>query len=252
MSDKRQKILYFCDETSHVDDEFMAVGGIAVNTRAINEVEERIFQLRREFKISDTKEIKWSNVKARRDNVHRGYANLLRELVVKGRIHLHVRFQRMSDWNHDMAGPRKKTDTVSRAYYQLLLHRPVAFYGPQADIVVRPDNGDCTEKLHEYLPHLNTDARRKKGCKTGPVRSIDCQDSSRTPCLQLLDVTLGGLASLRNSRHLRPEISNVKRELAVHIHSVWGNTDLSRSSDSRTRKFNVWNAQPRKFTVPHN
>lgn len=199
MNHPRSRLLYFCDETSHMGDEFMAVGGIAINMDTIGEIEAKITQIR--DRLSLTHEIKWSNVKARRDNGHLAYAELLRELVDANNIHFHMRFQRIQEWDHQRAGPRRKVDTVSRAYYQLALHRPVAFYGATADLHLRPDNGECTSKLHEYIGHLNTQARKHKDCGIACVKSIQATDSKHSHPHQLLDVTLGGLAAIRNNRH---------------------------------------------------
>jgi len=227
----------------------MAVGGIAINFDAIKEIEQMVLAVRDKCKLRASAEIKWSNVKARRENAHKEYAALLFNLCQEKRVHFHIRFQRVSDWNHEMSGPRKKTDTVSRAYYQLLLHRPIGFYGHQAKIFVRPDNGECTEKLSDFVGHLNTDARKKKNCKDAPIRSIECQDSKKCHGLQLLDVTLGGFAAIRNGRYLRPEVSKVKKELAEYIKDLWGNPDLTKSSPPSQVHFNVWNAKP-SVTAP--
>lgn len=241
---ERKRVLYFCDETSHVDDEFMAVGGIAVNSSSIHFVEARIEAIRTKMRI--TSEIKWSNVKPRRDNGHFAYADLLKQLVDAGRVHFHIRFQRMEDWDHRRSGPRRKTDTVSRAFYQLALHRPVNFYGKSADIHIRPDAGDCTEKLHEFIGPLNTEAKRLSGCGVKCVKSIETRDSKTTHCLQLLDVTLGALAAVRNGRHLSSHISKTKHSLAEHVHTLWDRRDLSANSRMDARRFVVWNAIPAK------
>jgi hypothetical protein len=222
----------------------MAVGGVAINMQTIGNVERRIQAIRDAMNISS--EIKWNNVKPRRDNGHFAYADLLKELVEAGNAHFHIRFQRMEDWDHRRSGPRRKTDTVSKAFYQLVLHRPVKFYGSKADIHIRPDKGDCTEKLHEYIGQMNTEASRLAKCGVKCVKSIEVRDSKETPCLQLLDVTLGALAAIRNERHMSPDISQTKRDLALHVHGLWSNRNLSANSLKAERKFVVWNAQPRK------
>ncbi len=240
----RQRILYFCDETSHMGDEFMAVGGIAVNMNSIGDIESKITDIR--TKLSLKSEIKWSNIKARRDNGHLAYAELLKELIQSNNVHFHIRFQRIQEWDHYRAGPRRKIDTVSRAYYQLALHRPIAFYGATSDIHIRPDNGECTERLHEYMGHLNAEAKNHPDCKCQCVRSIHTVDSKKSHPHQLLDVTLGAFAAIRNNRHTRNEISKPKHALAMSVHQIWGNIDLSKSSSKKERKMNIWNALPKK------
>ena len=68
--------------------------------------------------------------------VHEGYIRLLFELITENRLHFHIRFSRMDEYDHRRSGPRRKLDTVSKAFYQLLLHRPVAFYGKDVDLYV--------------------------------------------------------------------------------------------------------------------
>ena len=222
----------------------MAVGGIAVNMASAAEIERQILQLRQRLKLLG--EIKWSNVKARRDSGHKAYAELLKELVENNKIHFHMRFQKTGDWDHRRSGNRKKVDTVSRAFYQLVLHRPVTFYGHHADIHVRPDKGDCTARLHQYQGQLNSEAAKAQHCGMSCVRSIQAVDSSSDHFLQLLDVTLGGLAAIRNNRHKRADVSQHKYDLAVHIHRLWNNYDLAQSHPKSAKKFNIWNAKPLK------
>lgn len=225
-------------------DEFMAVGGIAINMATIGDIEQKITQIRERLSIRS--EIKWSNIKSRRDNGHMAYAELFKELIEANNIHFHMRFQRIQEWDHQRAGPRRKVDTVSRAYYQLALHRPVAFYGAVADLHLRPDNGECTSQLHQYIGHLNTQARKHRACGVECVRSIHAIDSKSSHPHQLLDVTLGALAAIRNNRHNREDISAPKRKLALDIHALWGNLDLSQSSLKTEKRFNIWNALPLK------
>lgn len=145
-----------------------------MNMATVGLIEARLAEIRSRMGI--TSEIKWNNVKPRRDNGHFAYADLLKELVIAGNAHFHIRFQRMEDWDHKRSGPRRKTDTVSHAFYQLSLHRPVKFYGGKADIHIRPDAGDCTEKLHEYMGKMNTEASNLDECGVKCVKSIEIRD----------------------------------------------------------------------------
>ena len=222
----------------------MAVGGIAVNMASAPDIEKKITEIRE--RISLRGEVKWSNAKQRRDSGQRAYAELLRELVESNHAHFHLRFQKTGDWDHDRAGDRKKIDTVSRAFYQLILHRPVTLYGHQADIHVRPDKGDCTANLHQFIGQLNSEAGKPKHCGVSCVKSIHAVESRDDHFLQLLDVTIGGLAAIKNNRHKRADVSQHKNDLAVHIHALWGNYDLNKSHPKNTKKFNIWNALPKK------
>ncbi len=239
----RHKLLYFCDETSHVGDKFMAVGGIAVNLASAREIESKIIKMRE--KLSLTGEIKWANTKSRRDSGQKAYADLLFELVKSRNIHFHIRFQPMAVYDHKKSGERRKIDTVSKAYYQLISHRPIRYYGDQCDLHIRPDKGECTERLHQYTGAMNSDAVKIHGIPGPCVKSIHQRDSKKSHHLQLLDVTLGALAALRNERHLREGAAKAKRELAEYVHRLWGKVDLTKSSPISYRPFNVWNVRPK-------
>ncbi len=237
----RQKVFYFCDESSHhAGDEFMAVGGIAVNLNSLGEIERQIIALKSSLSLMG--EIKWSNTKNRRDSGQKAYADLLRELVEAKKIHFHIRFQRTDEYDHKLSGSRRKIDTVSKAYYQLLTHRPVTFYGDSSDLHIRPDSGECTELLPKYQGHLNSECKRIHKCQS--VKSIHPTNSKNSDMLQLLDVTLGALTCLKNQRHLSGKLASPKIELADHIHALWGRHDLDKSHVRTSRKFNVWNVKP--------
>ncbi|MFN4059975.1 MAG: DUF3800 domain-containing protein [Paracoccus hibiscisoli] len=244
MSADRKKIYYFCDETSHTaGDPFLAVGGIAINSAALAEIEAEIASIRSKYSISG--EIKWSNTKNRRDSGQKAYADLLRHLVDKERLHFHVRFQETAEYNHRLSGSRLKIDTVSKAHYQLLLHRPVEFYGKTCDLHIRPDNGNCTELLGKFVDKLNSGAKKKHKIEVGCIRSLHPTDSAKSHFLQLLDVTLGAFASVRNGRaYQQPEVSP-KVQLASHILNIWDNPNLHVSTDKEARRFNIWNVVPK-------
>jgi hypothetical protein len=188
--------------------------------------------------------VKWNNAKPRRNSSQKAYADLLRQLVEDNRVHLHIRFQRTGDYDHRLSGSRRKTDTVSKAHYQLIAHRPVAFYGKNCDLHIRPDDGECTELLPSYLGHLNSEGRKFHKVGIDCVASIHPTNSRRSHPLQLLDVTLGAFSCLRNRRHERGDLKETKVELARYVHALWEGIDLSISHRPDARKFNVWNVRP--------
>lgn len=118
-------ILYFCDESSHINDGYMAVGGLAVARRAISEISRELKALNDANGVCS--EVKWTNAKRRRVNVHKCYVDYLFDLIDKKRVHLHVRFAPFGEYEHSRSGARGRVDTVSKMYYQLLLHRPIRY-----------------------------------------------------------------------------------------------------------------------------
>src|SRR5262249_40915643 len=140
-------------------------------------------------------EVKWENAKKRRHIVHEAYIEYLFSLTDSNRAHLHLRFAPFDQYDHKLSGRNDRLDTVGKMHYQLILHRPMRYYGDDCDIHIYPDNGVCTEKLPSMKDALNLNHPKM------PIKHIECRDSKNEPILQLLDVTLGALASYKNKRH---------------------------------------------------
>ena len=211
----RHQICFFCDESSQVKDDWFAVAGLAVPRQTIPKIAADLADIKAES--GKVGEVKWKNAKSFGGRVHRGYIDYLFLLIDDKRAHFHIRFAEMGAYDHALSGPRKKTDTVSKSFYQLLLHRAIGFYHTKSDVWVYPDDGPCTELIPEQHPALCTEGGNKWGALgANCVQDIECRSSEAEPMLQLLDVTLGALAAYRNDRHLQEGYSPIKRELAEY------------------------------------
>lgn len=217
------------------------MAGIAVNQDAVQYILARMVEIRTRY--GKQGEVKWKNAKSRNGVVHEAYIRLLFELIDAGRLHFHIRFSRMDEYDHKLSGPRRKIDTVSKAFFQLILHRPVAFYGAEADLYIHPDDGDCTSELVNQMGALNYVGKRM--CKASNiVRLIQPRSSDREPMLQLLDCTLGALAAYRNGRHELDGISDTKKRLAIMAYELTGWPDIT-GSCWQQKKLSRWNAVPK-------
>jgi hypothetical protein len=165
------------------------------------------------------------------------------QLVTEGKVHLHLRFAPFKQYTHP--GPRRIYDTVSKMYYQLLLHRALNHYGTKYRLFIRPDDGACTSELEKFVDALHADGAVKYKSAPDCIHSIVCLDSKREPLLQFLDVSLGALTAYRNGRHLRPETRDAKRLLAEHAYATCGIPDLTKNSSERM-KVSIWNVVPQK------
>lgn len=235
-----EDILYFCDESSQIDDAFMAVAGLAVSRRMVRTISQELKDLNRESGFIGS-EVKWSKLGKRKVCIHTLYVDYLFNLLDTKRAHFHVRFAPFSEYDHNLSGERKRTDTVSKMFYSLLLHRAVAFYGPHRALYVYPDDGDCTSYLPKMRDQLCADGWNKKRAKANCVKEIQCRSSKREPLLQLLDVTLGALAAVKNNRQLEAP----KATVAAHVLSKKMVPDLTKGTAWGARRFNVWNVTPK-------
>jgi hypothetical protein len=232
--------LYFCDETGTTDDTYLAVGGVAIRASRANSIRAVLKDLARQCNV--TREIKWSNTSDRRDNVHRAYVDYLFALIEDRQAHLHIRFSKMSEYDHQLSGARRKIDTVSKAYFQLLLHRPGQFYCRTCDIFVYPDKGECTALLPRFRGPLNAHCRGRYGHPA--FCHIEPRDSENDPILQMLDVTLGAMGALRNERHNAPNAKKAKKDLAEYVLGKSGLSSVGGNSPRTNRTLSIWNATP--------
>lgn len=191
-----------------------------------------------------TSEVMWKVAKARRDDIYRAFIDLLFDLVRDNQIHVHLRFSPIKDYDHRESGPRRHIDTVSKAFYQILLHRAGRFYGEKCKILVRPDNGACTAYLPAMLAGLNTDTGLKFGVSHSAFANIEPRDSRKETMLQLLDVTLGALTCVRNGNHLNGNVGPYKSKLAQYALERSGLKSIAASHSLSERAFNVWNVTP--------
>ena len=233
-------MLYFCDESSFLREDTMAVAGLAIPRTNVKSILKRIAAIPNG---GFRDEVKWQSTRDWNLEYRKAYVDLLAKLVDERLAHFHIRFAQFAAYSHD--GPGKRFDTTSKMFYQLLLHRAVRHYGSEFRIFIRPDNGDCTSKLEKFAGPLAIDGLFKYDTHPDCIADIVCLDSKREPFLQLLDVTMGALTAYRNERHLLPETTQAKAELAPHAVTALGMKDIKKNWDDG-RRLSVWNVIPKK------
>lgn len=216
----------------------MAVGGLALPKTNLKAVTQRI----KEIKLPHREEVKWTRTKHWNLDIRKAYIDCLTDLIDKRQVHFHIRFAPFNAYDH--GGKRRRFDTVSKMFYQLLLHRAIRHYGDDYDLLVRPDDGECTSELQKYVPALEVDGFNRYS-KPPCIKNVICLDSEREPLLQLLDVSLGALTAYRNKRHVEFLTSAAKSEVATYAFEKFGNRDLSRNFDDG-RRLSIWNVRPKK------
>ncbi len=217
----------------------MAIGGLAVTKRRVAEISADLKRINQECGV--VSEVKWSTAKKRRVSVHMRYVDYLFGLIEDRQAHFHIRFAPFSEYRHKESGDRGRTDTVSKMYWQMLLHRPVAFYGPKVPIHIHPDHGDCTSYLPSMRNQLCAAGYTTKRTRPNCVPVLETRDSRREPLLQLLDVPLGALAALKNERALNA----TKAELAAYVLGKTKWPDLNGNSGPKDYRLNIWNVTPK-------
>ena len=170
----------------------MCVGGFAIRKSRIPTVVKRLCRtLRRERRSrrnQNGRSTRESNL-----SVRRAYVDYMAELVREGKVHFHLRFAPFRQYDHEGSGPRRIYDTVSKMYYQLLLHRALNYYGKQTKLFIRPDDGACTVELKNFIGALHIDGQFHYDCAPDCIDSITCLNSRTEPLLQFLDIPLQGV-----------------------------------------------------------
>lgn len=224
-------------------DPFAAVAGLAITRGSVSRIVTDLAALKEEY--GKRGEIKWGNAKSFGGRAHRAYVDYLFLLISEGKAHFHIRFSSMDEYDHNLSGERRKIDTISKAFYQLLLHRTYRCYNERA-IYIYPDDGEYTELLPNQIGALNHQGGEKfGGMVLGSVQEIQPRSSKTEPLLQLLDVPLGALAAIRNERHLQDGYSPVKKELAEYVLSKTGWPTVHGNSTWGHWRLNRWNAKPK-------
>lgn len=239
-----KELIYFCDESSFMaQEDKMAVAGLALPRENLPTVLARIAAIPAPEGGFREDEVKWNTTKTWNLEHRKAYVDCLASLVEERKVHFHIRFADFSAYNHD--GPRKRIDTVSKMFYQLLLHRAVRHYGTEYKMVIRPDDGPCAEELKGFSTALLIDGQNRYRAHPECIQDVVCANSEREPMLQLLDVTMGALTAVKNDRQLRQDASAAKSALAQHAVAKLGISDIHRNYDDG-RRLSIWNVIPKR------
>lgn len=220
----------------------MGIAGLAVRPNRAAELTTILREKDAEYGV--TSEVMWKAAKKRRDDIFRYYIDFLFDAIENNLINFHIRFTPIYRYDHSLSGPRKHIDTISKSFYQLLLHRAGRFYSQSCDIHIRPDNGSCTEYLPKMIPGLNSECRSRFN-GNHPFKTIMPQDSKNEKLLQLLDVTLGALTSARNETTQSGGVGAYKSSLIDYALNRSGISDITVSDNTNKKNFNVWSVTPK-------
>ncbi len=221
----------------------MAVGGLAVPDKFLSEITAGVNSIKRECHV--TREVKWTSTRVRRDCPHTKLADYLKLLIDQKKVHFHIRFAPFKTYDHSRSGRKDLADTTGKAFFQLLYHRALRFYGRHYKLHIRPDNGDCTSQLIHTKDSLEMQAWAKYQSNISCISSLQTRSSEKEPILQLLDVTLGALTAYRNSKHELESTSHAKRNLAIYVHEIHGKPNLKGNSSPKKQDFSIWNVKPK-------
>jgi hypothetical protein len=150
----------------------------------------------------------------------------------------------MQQYAHNISGARHYVDTISKQFYQLLLHRAARYYGDRCKIMIRPDKGDCTSYLPQIMDGLNHESQAKFKLLFEPFINIEPRESQDEPILQLLDVTIGALCAAKNGTHLSGALGSYKCGLVEYALLKLCHRHINESTPMTERKISLWSVKP--------
>lgn len=227
----------FCDESgTHLSDkeECFGIAALAIPDHGYFPILMRLQEIRRKYR--NWREIKWSTIPKWEDCAHVEYVRFLAHIVALGEAHLHIMFV-PKNLDHARSGPGGIFATVSKMYWQMIFFRAIRFYGETLDIHTRPDGGECTRRLNEYVRGLTERGGRQFKAKPGCLKPIKPRDSKQDLILQMVDVTLGAFTCLRNGRSVNPANARV----ANIVYGLYGGPNLFGDVGREDPQFSIWN-----------
>lgn len=163
-----------------------------IRPQQVGVVNEELVRLKQARGKPISSELKWEKSSRRDLPLYLDAVALFFSLLEANIINFHVVICDFHEYDHRRFTAGDKSASVSKTYYQLLLHRCCKLYGGDAIVYVWPDKGDCTKSLPQYVVALRSDERKKFGHETATIRSINPTSSAQVGVLHLNDTRLCG------------------------------------------------------------
>lgn len=238
-----QKFAFFADESDITNARYSMVGGTATSSDALRSIYSRIFDLRKRHGMFA--EFKWSKVSNQKVDAYRDLIELYFDLSEKGLVSFHGATFDNHKWKHSLYNDGDRDLGLSKNYYQLILHRFIRFYGEQASLYICLDRRFSSTKLPDLQRILNSGAKKDYGLSFGPVRTLEAKDSKKDDMLQINDVILGAVSSVKNGRHEDLATRSSKAELAKLVLQNSGLGSFDKDSPPQATSFTIWNRRAR-------
>lgn len=238
-----QKYAFFADESDITNARYSMVGGTATTSAALRSIYTRIFELRKRHKMFA--ELKWSKVSDQKFEAYRDLVELYFDLLDNGIVAFHGATFDNHKWKHSVYNFGDRDLGLSKNYYQLILHRFIRFYGEQASLYVCLDRRWSSTKIPDLHRILNAGAAKEYKLSFGPVRTLESRDSKKDDLLQINDVILGAVSSVKNGRHKDPKTRSSKADLAKLVLTNSGLGTFDKDSPPQATKFTIWNREAR-------
>lgn len=235
----KNTIHIFADESRHVHDRFMVLGGISYNLMTISLITKKVQDLRNKYNFFS--EFKWTNVSDK-------YLNLYEELLFiflndKNGIFKALIIDRQK-LNHKQFNQNNKEIGFYKFYYQLILNMFAKDnLESNTKYVIHLDKRKTSYKLEELRFYLNIgfSSKFKTNIIEYPFRSVEVLDSKKSDILQINDLLIGAIGYYKNEYHLKKNCKTSKYSLIKFIQETKNIADLGNNTKWNEKDFHIWN-----------
>ena len=236
---------FYADEAGISRDRYTVVGGLTLRTKRLESVNQAVQEFREKYGIYA--EMKWSKTSNQKVDAYLAFAELFFDLLQDNRIHFHCIIFDNYKANHKKFNDGSADVGLSKLYYQLILHKFIKKCGKNGNrLFACLDHRTSSTPLENVRKMLNAAASRDLGMTHEPLAQLTSADSKNTPVLQLNDLILGAVCSIRNKKHLKPETREAKKRLAEYVQRHCGLQRLDCNSPMSSRRFTVWNQRAQR------
>lgn len=239
------KNLYiYCDESRHLQQAYMVLGGIAVCQDAIPEISRVMAEYREEQHM--TAELKWTRVHHKKYSEYVAFIDHGFNFMQNGRMHFHSLIIDRAQLDHVSYNEGNPDLGIYKFFYTLLIHRFGRRYccgekGKDIRLFIKFDKRECSYKLGDMQEVLNNGMRKTHSVYTRPFRKVEAIDSKTSDIMQINDILLGAIGHHKNRRHLLPETRQAKTDLSNYIAERLQRPHLGNDTPRDAKLFTVWN-----------
>lgn len=237
-----QDFAFYADESGISQDRFTVVGGLCMRRGTASEVYDSITQYRRDHNMHA--ELKWSKVSNGKIDEYLALVDLFFALNNTNRIQFHAVIFDSHQANHNKYNDGDADIGLSKLYYDLLLHKFVKRCGNAGSLFACLDRRNSSTSLEDVRLMLNRTAARDFRMDKPPMAQLISRDSKKDCVLQMNDVILGAVCSIRNGRHLLASTRAAKKDLAQYVLEKSGLQTFESDSPKGVNRFTVWNRMP--------
>jgi len=229
--------VFVADEAGISNDRWTVVGGVCMHKSRVLQVLAAMQKYRTDHNMHS--ELKWTKISNQKQAEYEALVDYFFAMNNTNQIQFHsIIFDSWSNRQGNTDGAGKKG--VSYLYSELLLNRFINRCGLHGSLYARLDERSSSISLEEQRKELNHSANEIYGINNNPLKILMSENSKKCDILQLNDVILGAVCSVRNGRYLLPGGRESKKQIATKVLAKSGFASFDIDTPKEISKFTVW------------